>query len=189
MKKVKRPIPKKAPIPVATVPNDKESDPEDAQAQFQIELYWCISQLQTTLNNGKLSEKQLDEALKNLRILKSTTSQLVKKRQLMKSLFGDYRAKMRDEEKKMGLISKSIKFTNPATANTSSFVKKSAILTSGKDFKFNFDTDHLQSTSDQDHPEVVDRHCGIVQSEEPPFRFNFQVEESNESLNFQSLAI
>uniref|UniRef100_T1GFC1 Uncharacterized protein n=1 Tax=Megaselia scalaris TaxID=36166 RepID=T1GFC1_MEGSC len=132
MKKVKRPIPKKAPVPVATAPNDKESDPEDAQAQFQLELYWCIQQLQNSLNNGKLNEKQIEDVHKNSRILKSSTAPLVKKRQLMKSLFGDYRAKMKDEEKKMGLGSKSIKFTQPAAnPNCSSFVKKAAFQTSG----------------------------------------------------------
>lgn len=186
MKKVKRPIPKKAPIPVVTVPND-DFDPEDAQTQFQIELYWCIQQLQNSLSIGKLNEKQIDEVHKNIRILKSSTAQLVKKRQLMKSLYGDYRAKMKDEEKKLGLGSKSVKFTQPATSNTSSFVKKSAILTSGKDFKFNFNTENLQQQENQPE-DVPSKPCQIVPSTET-FKFNFQVEETNDNLNFQSLAI
>ncbi|KAL5277494.1 hypothetical protein ACFFRR_002615 [Megaselia abdita] len=190
MKKVKRPIPKKAPIPVATVPNDREFDPEDSQTQFQVELYWCIQQLQNSLLSGKLTEKQADEAQKNTRILKSSTAQLVKKRQLMKSLFGDYRSKMKDEEKKMGLASKSVKFTQPATSNCSSFVKKSAILTSGKDFKFNFDTNGLtESTEPTSEETSKPKEDQKFVPSEGPFKFNFQVEESNENLNFQSLAI
>lgn len=33
------------------------NDPE-AEQQFQVELCWCIQQLQTTLNSGKLNPKQ-----------------------------------------------------------------------------------------------------------------------------------
>lgn len=187
MKKVKKPYPKKPPIPVATAPKEKECDQEAVEAQFQVELYWCIQQLQKTIDSGKLDKKLQDDAAKNCRTLKSSTAQLVKKRQLMKLLFGDYRAKMKDEEKKLGLASKNIKFTQPATANTSSFVKKSAILASGKNFKFNFNIDGLESDN-HDHKEVAKENFTFTQSKEP-FKFNFQVDESNESLNLQSLAI
>ena len=38
---------------------------------------------------------------KTINILKSSSQPMVKKRQVMRAAFGDYRAKMADEEKKM----------------------------------------------------------------------------------------
>lgn len=37
--------------------NNLSMTPEQEQ-QFQVELYWCINQLQTALNCGKLNNKQ-----------------------------------------------------------------------------------------------------------------------------------
>lgn len=38
-------------------PQSISMTPEQEQ-QFQVELYWCIQQLQTALGNGKLNNKQ-----------------------------------------------------------------------------------------------------------------------------------
>lgn len=35
-----------------------ESSGSDAERQFMIELYWCIHQLENSLNSGKLNQKQ-----------------------------------------------------------------------------------------------------------------------------------
>lgn len=183
MKRLKKPVSKKAPIPVVTVPQNKEADKEDSESQFQVELYWCIHEIQNAINSGKLEKNKLDDAIKNCKILKSRTAQLVKKRQLMKSLFGDYRTKMKDEEKKLGLGSKNIKFTQTPFTQNSSFVKKSAIVTSERNFKFNFSVDRTES--DQVQSKTVDENCKIIQSNEP-FKFNFNVDEE---VDFQSLAI
>lgn len=44
-----------------------------------------------------------DDTVKNLKILKGNSAPLIKKRQVMKAAMGDYRAKMKEEEKKMSL--------------------------------------------------------------------------------------
>ncbi|EDW82752.1 uncharacterized protein Dwil_GK10158 [Drosophila willistoni] len=132
---------KKPTTPPAT--NDAGFD-GDSNIQFEVELCWCVHQLQAALESGKLSQKVAEDTAKNLKILTSQTAPLIKKRQVMKLSMGDYRAKMQQEEKKMGLAAKQIKFTEPsaassdATSKKSSFVKRSALLTTGKDFRFNF---------------------------------------------------
>lgn len=40
---------------------------------------------------------------KNIRLLKSANQPTVKKRQIMHAAFGDYRAKMQEEEKRLSL--------------------------------------------------------------------------------------
>lgn len=75
---------------------------EEAASQFEVELCWCVQQLEITMQTtGKLNQKQMQDAEKNLKILKSPTQMLIKKRQLMRTLFGDYRSKMAEEEKTM----------------------------------------------------------------------------------------
>lgn len=44
-----------------------------------------------------------EDTIKNLKVLKGHTAPLIKKRQVMKAALGDYRAKMKEEEKKMSL--------------------------------------------------------------------------------------
>lgn len=74
---------------------------EDSARQFQLELCWCIQQLERSLNEKKGSEKQLQEAWKVLTVLKNNNQPVIRKRQLMRTHFGDYRAKMAAEEKKL----------------------------------------------------------------------------------------
>lgn len=54
---------KSIPKPVQKTPNnttEPSTSTEDTnnQAQFEVELVWCIQQLQSALSSGKLSEKQ-----------------------------------------------------------------------------------------------------------------------------------
>lgn len=102
----------------------------------------------------------VQDATKTLKILKSSNQSIIRKRQIMRTSFGDYRTKMAEEEKKLRLgllISKvsivilsiellnfilgrrQIQFTNQANSK-SFFVKRSVLSTIGKDkdFKFNF---------------------------------------------------
>ncbi|CAB3232561.1 unnamed protein product [Arctia plantaginis] len=76
-------------------------DPEESLRQFQLELCWCIQQLERSLNEKKGTEKQLQEAWKVLTVLKNNNQPMIRKRQLMRTHFGDYRAKMAAEEKKL----------------------------------------------------------------------------------------
>ncbi|EDW05744.1 UPF0488 protein CG14286 [Drosophila mojavensis] len=172
----------------------------DNDIQFEVELCWCVQQLQTALQSGNLSQKVAEDTSKNLKTLTSQTAPLIKKRQVMKSALGDYRSKMQQEEKKMLLASKQIKFT---TANEnkpkSSFVKKSALLTSGKDFRFNFalpnNNDENEAAATQDVPQTAAAATRISSSlqlssgKEEPFRFNFQIENGPEDINFDGLML
>ncbi|KAL9885600.1 UPF0488 protein CG14286 isoform 2-T2 [Glossina fuscipes fuscipes] len=143
----------------------------DSDVQFELELYWCIQQLETALNGGKLSQKIAVDTVKNIKILKSSNVPLIRKRQIMKATLGDYRAKMKEEEKKMSIDN----------IKKSSFVKKSAILTSGKDFRFDFNArtklddcakdneQHLQNNAEL---EVNSLHF----TNGSQFKFNFVIE-------------
>nr|CAD7569454.1 unnamed protein product [Timema californicum] len=70
----------------------------EAAQQVEKELCWCILQLQTSLILHKMTPKQAQDISHTINILKSPTAPLVKKRQIMRNTFGDYRAKMAEEE-------------------------------------------------------------------------------------------
>ncbi|XP_055390353.1 UPF0488 protein CG14286 [Condylostylus longicornis] len=112
----------------------------EADCQFELELCWCIQQLENSLSSGKLNDKQIQATEKTIKTLKSSTQPVIKKRQLMRSTFGDYRAKMNEEEKKYSLGTKQIKFDPKVKQKDKSFfIKKSIFMKTGdKDFKFNF---------------------------------------------------
>ncbi|TDG40976.1 hypothetical protein AWZ03_012601 [Drosophila navojoa] len=175
----------------------------DNDIQFEVELCWCVQQLQTALQSGNLSQKVAEDTTKNLKVLTSQTAPLIKKRQVMKLALGDYRSKMQQEEKKMLLASKQIKFTT-ADENKpkSSFVKKSALLTSGKDFRFNFalpsnnnNENEAAAGQAQDVPQTAAAATNISNSlqlstgKEEPFRFNFEIENAPEDINFAGLML
>lgn len=90
--------------------------------------------------------------------------------------------------------SKQIKFTPSADVNKkSSFVKKSAILTSGKDFKFNFDTEN-QTKEDEPKEEQTKESCNLNDKNLQlttgnGFKFNFAIDEVNNEINFDGLSI
>ncbi|XP_033119284.1 UPF0488 protein C8orf33 homolog [Anneissia japonica] len=83
-------------------PNDvnDEQEKESSSEVFQRELYWCIQQLEQGLANVKSSSRQGKDAEKLLRTLKSQKAPMVKKRQVMRMTFGDYRKKMMQEKQK-----------------------------------------------------------------------------------------
>ena len=62
---------------------------------------WCVEQLEVGISNSKKPDsKQSQEAMKLLKVLRNPTAPLIKKRQVMRNAFGDYRKKMEQEEKK-----------------------------------------------------------------------------------------
>lgn len=133
-------------------PNVVGSLNEDEEDQFEIELYWCIRQLQAGLSEEKLHEKQVYNMTKSLNVLKSSNSSFIKKRQVMRNTFGDYRSKMIEEEKKFSRKANVAKFvpvnkklekksvslrkarfhTDPNINNTDALIEQ---------FKFNFSID------------------------------------------------
>ncbi|XP_030906269.2 UPF0488 protein C8orf33 homolog isoform X1 [Melopsittacus undulatus] len=65
--------------------------------QLWKEVDWCVEQLELGLKTQKSTPKQVDEALRAIKTLRSEKAPLVKKRQLMRTMFGDYRKKMEEE--------------------------------------------------------------------------------------------
>ena len=100
--------------------------PPEAEDRFELELLWCIQQLQSLLVDGKMSDKQVYIASKNLNTLKSDSASLIKKRQIMRNTFGDYRAKMVEDEKKFKKANSTVKFTSAETTNKNSLFFKKA---------------------------------------------------------------
>ncbi|XP_045780918.1 UPF0488 protein CG14286 [Maniola jurtina] len=122
---------------------DKEGtdggNPEDSIREFQLQLCWCIQQLEKTLADKKGNEKQLQEAWKVLTVLKNNNQPMIRKRQLMRTHFGDYRAKMAAEEKKLAKMASKIKISESPVQPKATFLRKSAFLTNGdSSFEFNF---------------------------------------------------
>nr|XP_008122807.2 PREDICTED: uncharacterized protein LOC103282078 [Anolis carolinensis] len=76
--------------------------PDNSQADEQVkrEVDWCVEQLELGLKTQKSTPKQMDEAFRAMRVLRSEKAALAKKRQLMKTMFGDYRAQMAEERRK-----------------------------------------------------------------------------------------
>ncbi|XP_017112064.1 UPF0488 protein CG14286 [Drosophila elegans] len=177
--------PAKKPTPVA-----EPSVEEDVVTQLEVELCWCVEQLQNALDSGKLSQKAAEDTAKNLKILKSPKAPLIRKRQVMKLSMGDYRSKMQQEEQKMALAAKQIKFTpTDETTKKSSFVKKSALLTSGKDFRFDFSLPAEESSTKESQP-APKLQPTFQESSGSPFKFNFSIEEdSANDINFNGLTL
>ncbi|XP_020391353.1 UPF0488 protein C8orf33 homolog [Rhincodon typus] len=68
-----------------------------SEEQLRREVDWCIEQLELGLRTQKAKPKQAEQAVRALRTLRSEKAPLVKKRQVMRSIFGDYRKKMEEE--------------------------------------------------------------------------------------------
>ncbi|XP_009704176.1 PREDICTED: UPF0488 protein C8orf33 homolog, partial [Cariama cristata] len=65
--------------------------------QLWKEVDWCVEQLELGLKTQKSTPKQVEEALRAIKTLRSDKAPLVKKRQIMRTMFGDYRKKMEEE--------------------------------------------------------------------------------------------
>ncbi|CAD7694094.1 unnamed protein product [Nyctereutes procyonoides] len=79
-----------------------EEAPRSAEAQAEQlarELAWCVEQLELGLRTRRPSPKQREQAAGAIRSLRSDSTPLPRKRQLMRSLFGDYRARMEAERR------------------------------------------------------------------------------------------
>ncbi|XP_051015309.1 UPF0488 protein C8orf33 homolog [Acomys russatus] len=104
MKQKKKKTPMRVP---GTSGGDKSSEkpapdeaPPSAEAQAKQlarELAWCVEQLELGLKTQKPTPKQKEQAVGAIRTLRSEKTPLPRKRQLMRSLFGDYRAQMEAE--------------------------------------------------------------------------------------------
>ncbi|XP_022248382.1 UPF0488 protein CG14286-like isoform X5 [Limulus polyphemus] len=75
---------------------------EDFVEKFEEELCWCINQLQLSIESKNVSQKQVEDSIKMLKTLQNPKAPLIKKRQVMRGAFGDYRLKMKEDKKKFG---------------------------------------------------------------------------------------
>lgn len=89
------------------------------------EIEWCIGQLELGLSRQNPSSRQAQESQKIIRILKSGKAPLVKKRQAMRNTFGDYRKKMKEEEKRTQASLRNTVFKPSEKINKSLFFRKS----------------------------------------------------------------
>jgi len=112
-------------------------------ADLAAEVLWCVQHIEMILTQGKLGEKKAKEARISRKLLKNPDTPLVKLRQAMRSSCGDYRAKMKAEERETKLENEKIK-AGQVKAKKHTFIKKSVVKASGSEqsekveFKFNF---------------------------------------------------
>ncbi|KAM4715007.1 UPF0488 protein C8orf33 homolog [Anableps anableps] len=101
-KKKKKKSGKKKPSDSETQQKPTETSQEEPSPEEQLnrELNWCIEQLELGIRSQKGTPKQKEEASRALKTLRSSKAPLVKKRQLMRALTGDYRKKMEEEKNK-----------------------------------------------------------------------------------------
>ncbi|XP_006775173.1 PREDICTED: UPF0488 protein C8orf33 homolog isoform X1 [Myotis davidii] len=78
-------------------PEESLPSPEAQAEQLARELAWCVEQLELGLKMQRPSPKQKEQAIGAIRTLRSERIPLPRKRQLMRSLFGNYRAQMEAE--------------------------------------------------------------------------------------------
>ncbi|NXI66200.1 CH033 protein, partial [Anseranas semipalmata] len=70
---------------------------QQSDDQLWKEIDWCVEQLELGLKTQKSTPKQVEEALRAIKTLRNDKAPLVKKRQIMRAMFGDYRKKMEEE--------------------------------------------------------------------------------------------
>lgn len=139
---------------------------QEAENQFELELCWCIQQLDLSLRSGKLSEKQSLDVTKTINLLSSNATSLIRKRQAMRNSLGDYRAKMELEERQHGRYISNVKFSAPKINNSNKCVFLRKVNGTDK--------------TETDITEEKDEKKIFVMSKEPsdvPFKFNFSQSE------------
>ncbi|XP_078274071.1 UPF0488 protein C8orf33 homolog isoform X2 [Rhinoraja longicauda] len=162
--------------PQAGIPKDPEQLSQNSQQevrnsmglspeeQLQREVDWCIEQLELGLQSQKNTQKQGEEAVRALRTLHSKRPPLVKKRQLMRSMFGDYRKKMEEERQRQFRL--MLTATKSASIKSVKEQTRSKVL--GKIATKSPKVDAAPASSSVS-PEKI-----TVEAGEPaPFRFNF----------------
>ncbi|XP_066432559.1 UPF0488 protein C8orf33 homolog isoform X2 [Eleutherodactylus coqui] len=131
-------------------------EPKSGADELRMELDWCVEQLEKGLQRQKTTSKQVEEALRAIKTLRSEKVPLVKKRQVMRVTFGDYRHKMEEERikqlRQMQAAAKSAKMTEvtlTARQNSSKVFRKKNPKSSGSAAPSTAAPADTQGTSDQ----------------------------------------
>ncbi|XP_069697227.1 UPF0488 protein CG14286 [Periplaneta americana] len=148
--------------------NNTTEQNTDAEQLFDLELKWCIQQLQAILSS-KVTAKQAQEATSSLNVLKSKTALVIKKRQVMRASFGDYRTKMAEEEKKISKAQEKVRIDASSPSSKSQFVKRSSVIDK---------TDHEVSQTSlgndsEIHTQEKSQENFVYRKSDNNFRFNF----------------
>uniref|UniRef100_A0A7M4DWR3 Uncharacterized protein n=1 Tax=Crocodylus porosus TaxID=8502 RepID=A0A7M4DWR3_CROPO len=145
--------------------------------QLRRELDWCVEQLELGLKMQKSTPKQGKQALHAIRTLRSDKAVLVKKRQVMQAMFGDYRKKMEEERQKqlklMHTAAKSAKVTevSESTRRKSSQVFRKHTGSSRK--SLHPAESHSDTLSYTQSPRASDMDSFVFTSSQEEFCFNF----------------
>ncbi|CAF2406181.1 unnamed protein product [Rotaria sp. Silwood2] len=118
------------------------TDPEMAE-RFERELAWCVGQLECMMRSSSTKDK--DPPRSALQVLTNPKASLIRKRQMMQQLFGDYRQKMHNEDIARQTRHNQIRVNTKSEIPLSSrFVRRThhnsdSITTKDNTFSFNFD--------------------------------------------------
>ena len=94
---------------------------------FEEELQWCVWQLELGTMRLDASKAQKQENERHMRTLNSPKAPLPRKRQLMRSLFGDYRSKMKHQPvPSVEKESKIVAVKRSTAAGSASYFRKAA---------------------------------------------------------------
>ncbi|XP_048870377.1 UPF0488 protein C8orf33 homolog [Brienomyrus brachyistius] len=141
-----------------------------SEQQLIRELDWCIEQLELGLRTQKSTPKQTEEASRALKTLHSSKAPLVKKRQVMRAMFGDYRKKMADEKaKQLKMLQADMKSAHVTAVLTPAkkpvFHRKAECRKQVKEEKLSMQS---QDSSSEDSGKAF-----VFTPAEEEFRFNF----------------
>lgn len=148
-----------------------------AEEQLNRQLDWCIEQLELGMRSQKGTPKQKEEASHALKTLRSSKAPLVKKRQVMRAMAGDYRKKMEEEKtKQYKLIQNEVASAQVKVASNS---QKKCVFHRKAEVK----AETSATEDNQQSSEVLDRETKGETTEESSafvftpskeeFRFNF----------------
>ncbi|XP_076804173.1 uncharacterized protein LOC143448355 isoform X2 [Clavelina lepadiformis] len=178
---------------IPSAPKTKNGGMNDQiREDFHKEVNWCIEQLRMGMFTKNPSKQQVQECERVIRILTSSKAPLVKKRQAMRQMFGDYRKKIEAEERKwheaMMKQMQALKISNVEDI-TGTFLKQSSMhsMSSTGSGRRNSSIDDLQEKLFEDPSEKNtdnnERNRGINrkiaderQQGQTKFLFNFDIE-------------
>ncbi|XP_068100513.1 UPF0488 protein C8orf33 homolog [Hyperolius riggenbachi] len=158
------------------LPPAKE-EPQSGADDLRRELDWCVEQLEIGLQRKKSTPKQVEEALRTIKTLRSEKVPLVKKRQVMRTMFGDYRRKMEEErQKQTKLMQAAVKSARVCEVSAAARQKSSKVF---RKSSHNSTTGQKLPAISQDLPaalpvpETSNQGGFLLQSSQEPFCFNF----------------
>ena len=137
------------------------NDSSEQTFTFEEQVEWCIGQLELGLLRHDATTAQKDSNERNIKTLRSPKVPVPRKRQLMRSLFGDYRSKM------VVLPLCNVRSSSVAKQPHVSVVEKEVADSCGKFFKYK----HSCSKSME---EIREASNGA--EEQQMFRFNFVID-------------